>query len=45
MKNPYFLEYIAEILSPNLNTEHLEYERKGYNVTLNELKKRMENIS
>ncbi len=45
MKNPYFLEYIAGIISPNLNTEHLEYEKKGYNVTLNELKKRMENIS
>ena len=45
MKNPYFLEYIAEIIKPDLNTEHLEYEKKGYNVTLNELKKRMENIS
>lgn len=45
MKNPYFLKYIAEIISPNLNTEYLEYEKKGYNVTLNELKKRIENIS
>ena len=45
MKNPYFLEYIAEIIKPDLNTEYLEYEKKGYNVTLNELKKRMENIS
>ena len=48
IKNPYFMEYLAEIIKPDgctLNTEYLVYEKKGYNVTLDELKKRMENIS
>lgn len=48
IKNPYFLEYMAEIIKPaecTLKTDYLAFERKGYNVTLNELKKRMENIS
>lgn len=48
IKNPYFLEYIAKIINTsdsNLNTEYLTFERKGYEVTLSELKKRMENIS
>jgi CobQ-like glutamine amidotransferase family enzyme len=43
IKNPHFLEYIAElILGRKPDTEHLVYERKGFEVTLSELRKRME---
>ncbi len=50
IKNPYFLEYIAKILSGNTDnfevcTDYLNYERAGYEVTLSELTKRMENNS
>lgn len=48
IKNPYFLEYMAGLLvkSPQeLKTDYLSYERAGYEVTLSELEKRMnENI-
>ena len=46
IKNPYFLEYIASLVAgadKKLNTDYLEYEKAGYEVTLSELKKRMEN--
>ena len=41
IKNPYFLEYLAGIVAggTKLSTEHLEYERKGYEITLSELSK------
>lgn len=41
IKNPYFLEYIAGIVAgeTKLSSEHLEYERKGYEITLSELSK------
>lgn len=46
VKNPYFLEYIAGLISKestnfDVNTEHLTYERSGYEVTLKELTARM----
>ena len=48
VKNPYFLEYMAGLLvksSQKLKTDYLSYERAGYEVTLSELEKRMnENI-
>lgn len=50
MKNPALLEYIAQlIIKPyeeyTLTTDYLIYENKAYDVTLGELKKRMENMS
>ena len=41
IKNPYFLEYLAGIVAggAKLSTDHLEYERKGYEITLTELSK------
>lgn len=47
VKNPYFLEYLTTILcSANedvtLTTDHLQYEKAGYEVTLRELGKRLE---
>ncbi|MEE1171887.1 MAG: glutamine amidotransferase [Ruminococcus sp.] len=41
IKNPYFLEYLAGIVAggTKLSTDHLEYERKGYEITLSELSK------
>ncbi len=45
IKNPYFLEYIASIAAGNgvkLSTDHLTHERAGYEITLSELTKRME---
>ena len=49
IKNPHILEYVTELIvksnKSKLNTEHLSFERKGYEVTLSELKKRMENNS
>lgn len=44
IKNPYFLEYMAGLIAKDskaINTEHLSYERAGYEVTLSELEKRM----
>lgn len=42
IKNPYFLEWIAALLcEKELNTDYLIYERKGYEVTLSELSKRI----
>ena len=46
IKNPYFLEYIAKLSIGNdaeINASHLGFERSGYEVTLRELKKRMNN--
>lgn len=46
IKNPYFLECIASLVvgkDKKLNTDYLTYEKAGYEVTLSELKKRMEN--
>ena len=41
-KNPHFLIYFAElILDKKPFTEHLEYEKKGYRITLEKLKERM----
>lgn len=43
MKNPYFLEYIAGLIigtDKKLNTDHLYYEKAGYEVTLSELTRR-----
>lgn len=38
IKNPHFLEYIAQlILGRKPSAEHLEFERRGYDVTLREL--------
>lgn len=43
MKNPHFLIYLAElVLGRKPVADHLVYEQKGYEVTLSELKKRME---
>ena len=44
IKNPYFLEYLAGIVAggTKLSTDHLEYERKGYEITLSELSKLMD---
>ena len=44
IKNPYFLEYMAGLVAKDskaINTENLSYERAGYEVTLSELEKRM----
>lgn len=47
IKNPHFLEYIALQISKNTDgfkpcTDHLDYERAGYEITLGELTKRFE---
>lgn len=49
IKNPHFLKYIANIiLEPyaelTLNTDGLDYEEKGYAITLSELRKRQEEM-
>ncbi|HCA04917.1 MAG TPA: glutamine amidotransferase [Ruminococcaceae bacterium] len=42
MKNPHFLEYIASlILGRQPESDYLNYERAGYEITLRELTKRM----
>lgn len=43
IKNPYFLEYVAGLVtkSDSLTTDYLSLERAGYEVTLSELEKRM----
>ena len=44
VKNPYFLKYLAESLcGKEMEDEYLIYEKKGYEITLRELRKRMEN--
>ena len=41
IKNPHFLEFLAEkVLGRAPSTDHLAYERAGFEVTLSELKKR-----
>lgn len=41
MKNPHFLTYIASLLlGREPSTEHLQYERRGYETTLNKLRER-----
>lgn len=50
IKNPAFLEYIANIIIKpyekfSLRTDYLSYENAGYEVTLTELRKRMENMA
>ncbi len=47
IKNPHFLLHIADIISKRnqgfeVCANHLDYERKGYKITLNELSKRFE---
>ena len=42
MKNPHFLEYVAElILGRKPETAYLVHEKAGYEITLTELTKRM----
>lgn len=42
VKNPYFMHYLAEILCKSkLDDEYLIYEKKGYEITLRELSKRI----
>lgn len=43
IKNPYFLEYIASLLPgmEKADGSYLKYEKAGYEVTLSELTKRM----
>lgn len=42
IKNPHFLEYTAKlVLGRQPETRHLEYEKAGYEITLHELTKRM----
>lgn len=44
IKNPYFLEYIAQLTvgkDTEISTKHLGFEKSGYEVTLSELNKRM----
>ncbi len=50
IKNPAFLEHIANIIIKPYNeyklcTDYLNYENAGYEVTLTELRKRMENMA
>ncbi len=43
IKNPYFLEYIANLVvsgKADINTKYLGFEKSGYEVTLSELNKR-----
>ncbi|MEE0957457.1 MAG: glutamine amidotransferase [Ruminococcus sp.] len=42
MKNPHFLAYIAElVMGEKPSTDHLSFEQAGYEITLSELTKRM----
>ena len=42
IKNPYFLSYIAELMTKkSIDTDSLKYEKAGYEITLTELTKRM----
>lgn len=43
IKNPYFLEYLAKLVTKSkpLTTDYLSLERAGYEVTLTQLEKRM----
>lgn len=44
IKNPYFLEYVAKLVAKtdSLNADYLSFERAGYEITLSELEKRMD---
>lgn len=46
IKNPFFLQHLAELVcvgEPDIawNTDYMKYEKKSYNITLNELGKRL----